>query len=434
MTDGRIQGGLGGSMQSAKRRPRAVIISVVVLLLAIFIVYEFMQKRTPPPAAPQVIRVEAAAAKRQDVPVLVDGLGTVQALYTVTISPRVDGELTALGFVEGQMVKRGDLLAQIDPRPYQAALDQAVAAKAKDVAQLANARRDLERYVTLAPEEFTSKQTLDTQRALVDQLVAQIASDQAAIDGAKTQLDYATIRSPIQGRTGIRLTDPGNIVHAATATGIVVVTQVQPISVVFTLPAEDLQPVKKAMAAGPVAVTAISRDGKTQLGNGVVGLIDNQIDQTTGTMRLKASFPNLENRLWPGDYVNARALLQTRRNVITIPLTAVQRGPDSIFSYVVKADNTVEVRKLELGEESGGIVVVEKGLQEGEQVTTTNQYRLQPGAHVQIVTPAANAAAAAAADKDAVAKDAERSKDATTKDTARSKEAAKKDAAGSKAQ
>jgi multidrug efflux system membrane fusion protein len=374
-----------------QNRTRVVMIGLGLLLLIVLVFVGTMRKSgsAAAPASPAVVRVEAAKTARADVPIFVDGLGTVQALYTVTISPRVDGELMKVGFVEGQMVKPGDLLAQIDPRPYQAALDQAVAAKAKDVAQLANARRDLERYVDLAPEEFTSKQTLDTQRALVDQLVAQIAGDQAAIDSAKTQLDYATIRSPIAGRTGVRLTDPGNIVRANAGTGIVVVTQVQPISVVFTLPAEALQALIKAMASGPVSVTAVSRDGKTMLGTGIVGLIDNQIDQTTGTMRLKAGFPNKDNLLWPGDFVNARVQVQIRHNVITIPAAAVQRGPEGAFAYVIKPDSTVEMRRLELGEESGGAAIVETGLQAGEQVTTSNQYRLQPGARVQIVSAAA---------------------------------------------
>ncbi len=378
----------------AQKRTRLVMIGLGLLLLVVLAFVGTMRKSgsATAPASSGVVRVEATAAKRADVPVYVDGLGSVQALYTVTISPRVDGELVKVAFVEGQMVKAGDLLAQVDPRPYQAALDQAVAAKAKDVAQLANARRDLERYIELAPEEFTSKQTLDTQRALVDQLVAQIAGDQGAIDSAKTQLDYATIRSPIAGRTGVRLTDPGNIVHADSTTGIVVVTQVQPVSVLFTLPADALQSIRKAMLSGPVAVTAISRDGKTVLGAGRIGLIDNLIDQTTGTMRLKASFPNKDNRLWPGDFVNARVQVQVRKNVVTIPSTAVQRGPDGVFAYAIKPDNTVEMRRLELGEESGGVSIVASGLAEGERVTTSNQYRLQPGAHVQILTAAAGGA------------------------------------------
>jgi len=369
-------------------QPRVVLVALGLVLLLIMFVYESASKpesSSPSSSTSQAVRVETAVSTRNDVPINIDGLGTVQAFYTVTISPRVDGELLKLGFVEGQNVKAGDLLAQIDPRPYRAALDQTIAAKAKDAAQLANAKVDLARYVTLAPEEFTSKQTLETQRSLVSQLEAQVAADQAVVDNARTQLDYTMIRSPINGRTGIRMVDPGNILHAATASSIVVVTQVQPISLIFTLPSETLQAVHKAMEKGPVAVTALSRDGKTQLGNGVVGLIDNQIDQTTGTMRLKAVFPNKDNKLWPGDFVNARVLVQTRYNVLTIPTTAVQRGPNGAFAYVVKADSTVEMRPLKLGEETGSITIVENGLKDGERVTTSNQYRLQPNAPVRVV-------------------------------------------------
>jgi multidrug efflux system membrane fusion protein len=348
-------------------------------------------------AAAPAVRVDVAAATRKDVPIYTQGLGTVQALYTVTITPRVDGELTAVRFVEGQTVKIGDVLAQIDARPYQAAYDQVVAMKGKDAALLDNAQRDLKRYQTLAPDELTSEQTLETQRSLVSQLAAQLKADQAAIDSAKTQLDYTTIRSPIKGRTGIRQTDPGNIVHAAAATGIVVVTQVQPISLIFTLPADSLYAVNAAMHAGTLPVTAVSRDGKTVLGSGTIGLIDNQIDQSTGTIRLKASFPNEDNKLWPGDYLNARVLVETRHDALTIPSSAVQRGPDGVFAYVVKPDSTVEMRALKIGDQADGVTMIESGLQEGERVTTTNQYRLQAGAKVQVATAAAPAAGAPAA-------------------------------------
>jgi multidrug efflux system membrane fusion protein len=347
-------------------------------------------------AATPGIRVETALAARANVPVYLAGLGTVQGFYTVTITARVDGELLSLGFVEGQMVRAGDLLAQIDPRPYQAALDQAIAAKARDAALLANGRLDLQRYEMLAPEEFTSKQTLETQRALVSQFEAQLIGDQAAIDNARTQLDYTTIRAPMAARTGIRLTDPGNIVRAATATGIVVLTQVQPIAVIFTLPADALAAVRKAMAAGPVSVSALARDGASLLGTGKLALIDNLVDQTTGTIRLKAVFPNQDNALWPGDFVNARLLVRTRSQVLTIPSAAVQRGPNGVFAYVVRSDSTVEARPLHVGEESAGFSVVEQGLAEGDRVTTSNQYRLQPGAHVQVLTPASSAPSSAA--------------------------------------
>jgi membrane fusion protein, multidrug efflux system len=333
--------------------------------------------------APPAIAVDTAAAKHSDVPIYLQGLGTVQAFYTVTVTARVDGEIQKIGFTEGQTVHKGDLLAQIDPRPNQAAYEQALATKAKDEAMLANAKRDYDRYILLQPQDLASKQTVDTQRATVDQLAAQVRVDQAAIDNARTQLDYTRISSPIEGRTGIRLIDPGNIVRAAGTAGIVVVTQVQPISVVFTLPEEDLGTVGGALALGPVQVTTLSRDGDTVLDQGTLALIDNQIDQTTGTARLKATFPNTRNTLWPGQYVNARVLVRTEHNVLTLPSSAVQLGPNGPFTYVVKGDSTVEVRPLELGPESGGLTVIKKGIALNERVVTSNQYRLQAGVHVR---------------------------------------------------
>jgi multidrug efflux system membrane fusion protein len=333
--------------------------------------------------APPAIAVDTAAAGHSDVPIYLEGLGTVQAFYTVTVTARVDGEIQKIGFTEGQTVRKGDLLAQIDPRPNQAAFEQAVATKAKDAAQLANAKLDLDRYTLLQPQDLASKQTVDTARANVDQLTAQVQVDQAAVDNARTQLDYTRITSPIEGRTGIRLIDPGNIVRAAGTAGIVVVTQVQPISVVFTLPEENLPAVGGALAAGPVQVTTLSRDGNTVLDQGTLTLIDNQIDQATGTARLKATFSNTRNTLWPGQYVNARVLVRTERNVLTVPTAAVQLGPNGPFTYVVKGDSTVDVRPLELGEESGGLTVIKKGIALNERVVTSNQYRLQAGVHVR---------------------------------------------------
>jgi multidrug efflux system membrane fusion protein len=335
------------------------------------------------PKAAQGIVVDTVAAKRADVPAYIEGLGSVQAFYTVTITPRVDGQLIKVGFVEGQPVKKGDLLAQIDPRPYQAALEQAIGVRDKDRALLENAHRDLDRYTELAPQDLASKQTVDTQRALVEQTEAQIKSDQAAVDSARTQLDYTTITSPIDGRTGIRLVDPGNNVHAADTTGIVVLTQLQPISVIFTLPEDALPQLAEALGRGSVAVTALSRDEKTELDQGTVSLIDNQIDPSTGTVKVKAVFPNTKNTLWPGEFVNARALLQTRQGVLTIPSAAVQRGPDGVFTYVLRQDSTVEARPLQVGEETHDTVVVDGGLKEGEEVVTSNQYRLQPDAKVR---------------------------------------------------
>jgi membrane fusion protein, multidrug efflux system len=351
-------------------------------------------RKTPP-----AIAVDTAAVTHADVPIYLSGLGTVQAFYTVTVTARVDGELQKIGFTEGQTVHKGDLLAEIDPRPNRSAYEQAMATKAKDAAQLANAKRDYERYTILQPQDLASKQTVDTQRAMVDQLNAQLQVDQAVIDNARTQLDYTRIVSPINGRTGIRLVDPGNIVHAAATTGIVVVTQVQPISVIFTLPEEDLVAVTAALSAGPVTVTTVSRDGGTELDQGTLSLVDNEIDQTTGTARLKATFSNLHNTLWPGQYVNARVLVRTDRNVLTLPTAAVQLGPNGPFTYVVKSDSTVEVRQLKIGDESSGLTVVNTGLALNERVVTSNQYRLQAGVHVRAAAAAASAGGSKAAAK-----------------------------------
>jgi multidrug efflux system membrane fusion protein len=349
--------------------------------------------------APANIAVDTAAVSHADVPIYLQGLGTVQAFYTVAVKARVDGELQKIGFIEGQTVGKGDLLAQIDPRPNQAAFEQAAATKARDAAQLANAKRDLERYTVLQPQDLASKQTVDTQHALVDQLAAQLQIDQAAIDNARTQLDYTRITSPINGRTGIRLIDPGNIVHAADTTGIVVVTQVQPISVIFTLPEENLSAVTAALSAGPVAVTTLSRDGAVELDQGKLLLIDNEIDQPTGTAKLKAVFSNEHNTLWPGQFVNVRVLVRTDRSALTIPTIAVQLGPNGPFTYVVKGDSTVEVRLLKIGEESAGMTIIKSGLASNERVVTSNQYRLQAGVHVRDAAAAASAGARKAAAK-----------------------------------
>jgi membrane fusion protein, multidrug efflux system len=334
-------------------------------------------------AAP-AIAIDTALATGADVPIYLQGLGTVQAFYTVTVTARVDGQLQKIAFTEGQTVHSGDLLAQIDPRPNQAAFEQAVATKAKDAAQLENAKRDLERYKVLQPDDLASKQTVDTQHALVDQLAAQLNVDQAVIDNARTQLDYTRITSPITGRTGVRLIDPGNIVHAADTTGIVVVTQMQPISVIFTLPEEDLGAIQTALSLGPVSVATVARDGSAELDRGTLTLIDNEIQQATGTLKLKATFNNERNTLWPGQYVNARVLVRTERDALTIPTAAVQLGPDGPFTYVVKGDSTVEVRRLKIGAQTDAVTVITAGLNRNERVAVSNQYRLQGGARVSI--------------------------------------------------
>ncbi len=390
-----------GALKPGRTRSVMIIAALLLGLLYWWHLRAQQQAAAAKPKAPQGIAVDTAPAKRADVPLYVEGLGSVQAFYTVTINSRVDGQLMKVGFVEGQTVKKGDLLALIDQRPYQAALEQAIGNRDKDQALLENAKRDLERYEMLAPQDLASKQTVDTQRALVAQTAAQIKSDQAAVDNAQTQLDYTTITSPIQGRTGIRLVDPGNNVHATDTTGIVVVTQLQPISVIFTLPEDALPAMSEAMAQGSVTVAALSRDGKTELDRGTVSLIDNQIDPTTGTVRVKAVFPNPHFTLWPGEFVNAKALLQTRHDALTIPAGALQRGPNGIFAYVVRADSTVEARPLKIGDDNADAVVVDSGLKEGEQVVISNQYRLQPDAKVRTgaqlaAKPAVNPGATAA--------------------------------------
>ena len=334
-------------------------------------------------ATPQAVPVDTATATRQDVPITLTGLGTVQALNTVTVTARVDGQIEKIAFTEGQDVKAGDLLAQIDPRPFQAALDQATAKKAQDIATLQNAELDLKRFQDLARKDFATGQQLDTQKALVAQTQAQIQGDQAAIDNARTELDYTTIKAPIDGRTGFRLVDQGNNVHATDTTGIVTIAEIHPISVIFTLPEDQLQAVQRALAAGPVQATAIADDGKTVLDHGKLVLADNMIDQTTGTARFKAEFPNAENTLWPGAFVNVQVLLATQHNALTIPSVAVQRGPDGLFAYVVKPDAKVEARPIKVGVNTGAFAVVDNGLAPGESVVTVGQYRLEPGAAVK---------------------------------------------------
>jgi multidrug efflux system membrane fusion protein len=341
-------------------------------------------------AAPSsAIPVSVATAARRNVPIYLTGLGTVQAFNTVTVKTRVDGELVKVAFTEGQDVKAGDLLAQIDPRPFQAAYDQAVAKKVQDEANLANAKLDLQRFSDLATRNFAPTQQVDTQRATVAQLEAQIRGDEAAIDSAKTQLDYTTITSPITGRTGIRLVDQGNIVHATDATGLVVVTQLQPISVIFTLPESELASVQSALKSGPVRIFAMDRDSDRQLAEGTIAVLDNQINQTTGTMRIKGTFPNKDGALWPGEYLNIRLLVRTAPNVVTVPSSTLQRGPNGYYAYVVKPDSTVETRALKVGQISDGVAIVDDGVAAGDKVVTAGQYRLQSGARVEVNSPAA---------------------------------------------
>jgi multidrug efflux system membrane fusion protein len=335
-----------------------------------------------PPPQQSTIPVDTVQASGRDIPIYLTGLGTVQALNTVTVTSRVDGQLVKVAFTEGQDVKAGDVLAQIDPRPFKAALDQAVAKKAQDIAQLKNTQHDLQRFLPLLQKGYATHQQVDTQQALVNQLQSQLQGDEAAIEAAQTQLDYTTIKAPLDGRTGFRLLDQGNIVHATDTGGIVVITQLHPISVVFTLPEDDLPAVTRAISAGEVSATALANDG-TALGSGKVALVDNRIDQATGTARIKAEFPNDDNLLWPGEFVNVRILVSMRNNALTVPSAAVQRGTDGLFVYVVKPDATVEARPVKVGADTGAFAIVESGIRAGEQVVTNGQYRLQPGARIR---------------------------------------------------
>lgn len=336
-----------------------------------------------PPAEPAV-PVHIETATKMDVPIYLSGLGTVQAFNTVTVKTQVDGVLQEVRFNEGQAVKKGDLLAVVDPRPFQDAYDEAVAKLNQDQVNLANAKVTLDRDAKLVGQSIT-QQTLDNQRATYNQLTAQIVQDQASKSNAATQLSYTQITSPLDGRTGIRLVDQGNIVHASDTTGLVVITQTQPISVISTLPEDDLPQLQTALKNGPVAVTALTKDGDN-LGEGTLTLIDNEIDQTTGTIRLKSTFPNKSEKLWPGEFVVLRVRAQMQRDAVTVSSAAVQRGPDGFFVYVVKADNTVEARPITTDQIADDRTSVATGLSVGEHVVTSGQYRLEPGTKIAAQT------------------------------------------------
>ena len=337
------------------------------------------------------VPVVAGMVAAKDVPIYLGGIATVQAFNTVTVHARVDGQVTKIAFTEGQDVKAGDLLAQIDPDPFRTALEQTVAKKGQDEAQLANARVDLKRYADLLANEGVTQQQYDTQKALVDQLVATVNADQATIESAKVQLAYTTITSPIDGRTGIRQVDAGNIVHANDANGIVVITQLKPISVVFILPEQTLGVIQDQMRAvgDGLPVVAVSQDNTTVLGEGKLAVIDNQIDPNSATIKLKATFPNTDLRLWPGQFVNARLLVNVRKGSAVVPDSVIQRGPEGAFVFVIKDDQTVEVRPVKVAPQSGaqvgqGETVIAEGLRAGERVVVDGQYKLQAGSRVKM--------------------------------------------------
>ncbi|MGA2043190.1 MAG: efflux RND transporter periplasmic adaptor subunit [Roseiarcus sp.] len=334
--------------------------------------------------------VSVARAERADFPLYLEGLGQVQAYNTVTVRTRVDGQVVKIGFAEGQMVKAGDLVAQIDPRPYQAALDQAKAKKSQDDANLANARLDLQRYATLAKQSFATQQQLDTQSALVSQLIAQIAADAAAIDAAAVQLDYTTIRAPISGRTGFRLVDEGNIVAAAQQTGIVTIAQLQPIAVVFTAPQDEVTRINLALAAGAPEVQALNSADNAPLAGGRLTVTDNQVDAAAGSIRLKAEFANKDSALWPGLAVSTRLTVGTLDNVVVVPEAALQRGPDGFFVYVVDDRDRAVLRPVIVRRQDQDRAVIEKGVDEGERVITAGQYVIQNGSPVAVGAAAAS--------------------------------------------
>ncbi len=342
---------------------------------------------------PPVPVVEGAVA-RKDVSVFIEGLGTVQAFNSVTIHSRVDGQLQKVAFVEGQDIHAGDVLAQIDPDPYRAQVEQAAAKKGQDEAQLANARLDLKRYSDLLANESVTEQVYDTQKSLVNQLEATVKADQAAIESAKVQLAYTTIVSPIDGRAGVRLVDLGNIVHANDLNGIVLINQLKPISVVFTLPQQAMEKIQGQTAESGSALTviAIGQDNATVLGEGQVAVIDNQIDTTTGTIKLKATFPNADLRLWPGQFVTARLLLTVRKDSAVVPASVIQRGPEGAFAFVIKEDQTVEMRPVKVGQIEKGEALVEEGLKPGERVVVDGQYKLQKGSRIRTSDSAAGGA------------------------------------------
>src|SRR6201996_4372143 len=328
------------------------------------------------------VRVNVATVEKADFPVYLTSLGTVQAFNTVLVRSRVDGQIDKIAFKEGQLVKQGDLLTEIDPRPYQATLDQAKAKKDQDEANLANTNLDLQRFIKLG--EFATRQQLDTQRSSVSQLTAQIAADVAAIFNAQTQLDYTQIGAPISGVVGLRQVDIGNIVNASQQTGIVSITQIEPIAVIFVAPEDQLPDIKNAQGANPLKTIAITTDGKRPLAEGKLDVVNNQVDSTSGTIRLKSLFENKDHALWPGQSVSTRLLIKTLKDATVVPDGAVQHGNDGLYVYTVNQDNKAELRKVKVSQSIDGRSVIEQGVTPGERVVTAGQFKVQPGSVVSI--------------------------------------------------
>jgi multidrug efflux system membrane fusion protein len=335
-----------------------------------------------PAASAASVPVMTTVAQRRDVPIDATGIGTIQAYQSVLIRSRVDGQLMKVPVAEGQIVHTGDLIASIDPRPFQAVLDQAKAKLAQDIAQLNNAERDLSRYASLSKQDFASRQQVDTQQALVNQDTATVQGDAALVEAARINLSYCSITSPIDGRVGLRQVDPGNLVHATDAVGIVSITQVQPIALTFTLPQSTLPQIEAGMAAGKLPVRAFSSDDRTSLSEGTLLTPDNMIDTATGTIRLKAVFPNTDGKLWPGQFVNAHLQLSAAKQVVVLPPPAVEHGPDGLYVYVVRPDQSVAEQPVTIGYQNEEVAVVTAGLSGGERVVLSGQSRIEPGTHV----------------------------------------------------
>ena len=393
MTDNRRL--LTTSLGAMSRRRRLVtfVIGALVIVGVAFVLWPASEqqqdrraRRGPPREAPTPVL--AVPAKLADVPVYLEGVGTARALNTVTVRAQVEGKLISINLKDGQDVKKGDVLARIDPTTYQAQLDQAIAKKAQDEAQLANARMDLERFERLAATNSIAKQQADTQRATVRQLDALVKADQAAIENVAAILAYTNVIAPISGRTGIRLIDEGNIIRGSDTTGIVVLTEIQPISVLFTLPQQTIAQVNAAVAQRQLTVEALAPDNESVIDRGVLQVVDNQVDPTTGTVKLKAEFPNANLQLWSGQFVNTRLLIDTRRQVVVVPTAAVQRGPDGAFVFVVQGNGengeSVKVRPVTVAQQDDVQAVVDTGLQSGEQVVTTGFAQLADGTRVRV--------------------------------------------------
>jgi multidrug efflux system membrane fusion protein len=377
-------------MAKVRKSGIAVIVAVLIVAAGGYVLLGQMERdkarAAAASAAPPGVPVTVGTAETKDVPVFVRGIGTVQAFKTVTVKTRVDGHIVKVSFEEGQEVKVGDPLFQIDPRPFQATLDQAMANKQRDEAQLQGAQLDLERFGKLLAPGFQSRQSYDQQKATVDALKGTIAADQANIETAKLNLTYADIRAPIDGRTGQRLVDLGNMVTAGQNTPLVTITQTKPIFVNFTVPQDQTDKIRSNQTTGPLTVDAYASDDKTLLAEGKVTLIDNQIDQATGTLRLKATFENANERLWPGEFVNARLVLATRKGAVTVPQRAVLQGADGYYAFVGKPDSSVERRTVEVAAMQDGIAVIAKGLAAGDKVVVDGQYRLSNGTRIRIDT------------------------------------------------